>query len=95
VGRRNLRSRVPRTVTSVLVTSANRANGYGYGVIFGFSAGGSLIGPPSQDRRITDPGGISCDQSVGLVYVKPLATTAAGTQVRITPARVEPVESGI
>jgi hypothetical protein len=82
-------------MNSVLVTSANGANGDRYGVILGFSAGGSLIGPFSQDRRTTDPSGLSCDQTGELVYVNPAATTAAGTRVRITLASVEPVESGI
>ena len=56
-------------MTPVLVTSANGANGDGYGAILGFSADGSLIGPFSRDRRITDPRGISHDQSGELVYV--------------------------
>src|SRR5580658_8421108 len=56
-------------MTSVLVTSADGANGDGYGAILGFSTDGSLIGPFSQDRRITDPRGISYDQSAELVYV--------------------------
>ena len=82
-------------MTPVLVTSANGANGDGYGAILGFSADGSLIGPFSQDRRITDPRGLSHDQTGELVYVNPAATTAAGTRVRITPASVEPVGSEI
>ena len=40
-------------MTSILVTSANGANGFGYGAVLAFSADGSLIGPFSQDRRIT------------------------------------------
>jgi hypothetical protein len=56
-------------VTSVLVTSAEGANGDGYGAVLGFSADGSLIGPFSQDRRITDPRGLSRDQTAELVYV--------------------------
>ena len=63
MGRSNLRSRVPRHTTAVLVTSANGANDDGYGAILGFSADGSLIGPFSQDRRITDPRGLSHDQT--------------------------------
>ena len=69
IGRANLRSRVPELVTSVLVTSAEGANGDGYGAVLGFSADGSLIGPFSQDRRITDPRGLSRDQTAELVYV--------------------------
>jgi hypothetical protein len=69
VGQANLRSRVRKLVTPVLVTSAEGANGDGYGAILGFSADGSLIGPFSQDRRITDPRGLSHDQTGELVYV--------------------------
>jgi hypothetical protein len=56
-------------MTSVLVTSASGANGDGDGAILGFSADSALIGPLSQDRRITDPRGPSHDQSRELVYV--------------------------
>ena len=56
-------------MTSILVTSAGRANGDGYGAILGFSADGSLIGPFSQDRRITDPRSLSHDQTGELLYV--------------------------
>jgi hypothetical protein len=56
-------------MTSVLVTSASGANGDGYGAILGFSADSGLIGPLSQDRRITDPRGLSHDQSGELMYV--------------------------
>jgi hypothetical protein len=56
-------------MTPLLVTSANGANGDGYGAILGFSADGSLIGPFSQDRRITDPRGLSHDPTSELVYV--------------------------
>jgi hypothetical protein len=56
-------------MTSVLVTSASGANGDGDGAILGFSADSALIGPLSQDRRITDPRGLSHDQSGELVYV--------------------------
>lgn len=66
--RTNLRSRVPSPLAQVLVTSANGANGDGYGAILGFSADGSLVGPFSQDRRIVDPRGFSTDQSGELVY---------------------------
>ena len=70
MGRSNVRSRAPRPMTPVLVTSANGANGDGYGAILGFSADGSLIGPFSQDRRITDPRGLSHDQTGELVYAQ-------------------------
>lgn len=55
-------------MAQILVTSANGANGDGYGAILGFSADGSLVGPFSQDRRIVDPRGFSTDQSGELVY---------------------------
>jgi hypothetical protein len=82
-------------MTPGLVTSAHGVNGDGCGVTLGFSADGSLIGPFGQDRRITDPRDLSCDQTGELVYVNPVAMTAAGTRVRITLASVEPVESAI
>ncbi len=56
-------------MSSVLVTSARGANGDGYGAILSFSGDGALIGPLSHDRRITDPRGLSHDQSGELVYV--------------------------
>ena len=56
-------------MTSILVTSANGANGFGYGAVLAFSADGSLIGPFSQDRRITDPRGLGREPSGELVYV--------------------------
>ena len=56
-------------MTSVLVTSASGASGDGYGAILGFTSDGALIGPLSQDRRITDPRGLSQDPSGEFVYV--------------------------
>jgi hypothetical protein len=56
-------------MTSVLVTSAEGANGDGYGAVLGFSAEGSLIGPFSEDGRVTDPRGLSNDQTGELLYV--------------------------
>jgi hypothetical protein len=53
----------------MLVTSASGANGDGYGAILGFTAGGALAGPFSQDRRITDPRGLSLGASGELVYL--------------------------
>jgi hypothetical protein len=43
----------------IVVTSASGANGDGYGALLCFSAGGRLAGPFSDDRRITDPRGLS------------------------------------
>lgn len=56
-------------MTRMLVTSASGANGDGYGAILGFTADGTLTGPFSQDRRITDPRGLSLDPAGELVYV--------------------------
>jgi DNA-binding beta-propeller fold protein YncE len=56
-------------MTQVLVTSASGTNGNGYGGIVGFSDRGAFIKPFSLDRRITDPRGLSVDQSGELVYV--------------------------
>jgi DNA-binding beta-propeller fold protein YncE len=55
--------------TRILVTSASGANGDGYGAILGFTTDGALTGPFSQDRRITDPRGLSVDPSGELVYL--------------------------
>jgi hypothetical protein len=56
-------------MTRILVTSASGANGDGYGAILSFTADGALTGPFSQDRRITDPRGLSRDPSGELVYL--------------------------
>jgi DNA-binding beta-propeller fold protein YncE len=56
-------------MTRILVTSASGANGDGYGAILGFTTDGALTGPFSQDRRITDPRGLSLDPSGELVYL--------------------------
>jgi hypothetical protein len=85
-------------MTPVLVTSANGANGDGYGAILGFSADGSLIGPFSQDRRITDPRGISRDQSGELVYVnsgddRVLALDRRG-EVALDSGRIDDLDPG-
>ena len=53
----------------ILVTSASGANGDGYGTVLGFSAGGVLAGPFSDDPRITDPRGMSLSPAGDLVYV--------------------------
>jgi DNA-binding beta-propeller fold protein YncE len=85
-------------MTSVLVTSADGANGGGYGTILGFSADGSLIGPFSQDRRITDPRGITHDQSGELVYVnsgddRVLALDRRG-EVALDSGRIDDLDPG-
>ena len=56
-------------MTRIVVTSANGANGDGYGALLCFSADGELAGPFSQDRRITDPRGLSLSPAGDLVYV--------------------------
>lgn len=56
-------------MTRILVTSASGANGDGYGAVLSFTAGGSLTGPFSDDRRITDPRGLSLDPAGDLVYL--------------------------
>jgi DNA-binding beta-propeller fold protein YncE len=56
-------------MTRILVTSASGANGDGYGAVLSFAADGSLAGPFSQDRRITDPRGLSLSPAGELVYL--------------------------
>jgi len=56
-------------MTRILVTSASGANGDGYGTLLGFTADGHLAGPFSDDRRITDPRGLSLSPAGDLVYV--------------------------
>ena len=56
-------------MTRILVTSASGANGDGYGTLLGFTADGHLAGPLSDDRRITDPRGLSLSPAGDLVYV--------------------------
>jgi hypothetical protein len=56
-------------MTRILVTSASGANGDGYGAVLSFTAEGALAGPFSQDRRITDPRGLSLDPPAELVYL--------------------------
>jgi DNA-binding beta-propeller fold protein YncE len=85
-------------MTSVLVTSASGANGDGYGAILGFSTNGSLIGPFSQDRRMTDPRGLSHDPSGELVYVnsgddRVLALDRSG-EVVLDSGRIDDLDPG-
>jgi DNA-binding beta-propeller fold protein YncE len=56
-------------MTRILITSASGANGDGYGAVLSFTADGALTGPFSQDRRISDPRGLSLDPSGELVYL--------------------------
>jgi DNA-binding beta-propeller fold protein YncE len=56
-------------MTRILVTSASGANGDGYGAILSFTTDGTLTGSFSQDRRITDPRGLSLDPAGELIYL--------------------------
>jgi outer membrane protein assembly factor BamB len=85
-------------MSPVIVTSANGANGDGFGVILCFSADGSLIGQFSQDRRITDPRGLSRDQTGELVYVnsgdnRVLALDQRG-EVTLDSGRIDDLDPG-
>jgi hypothetical protein len=53
-------------VMRILVTSAGRANGDGYGAILAFGPDGEFTGPFSSDPRITDPRGMSLDRQARL-----------------------------
>jgi len=53
----------------ILVTSAGRANGNGYGAILGFRSEGGFAGSFTRDPRIADPRGLSVDPSGALIYV--------------------------
>jgi DNA-binding beta-propeller fold protein YncE len=53
----------------ILVTSANGANGNGYGAILGFGPEGEFTGPFSGDPRIADPRGLSLDPAGALIYL--------------------------
>ena len=73
-------------MTRIIVTSASGANGDGYDALLCFSAGGQLAGPFSDDRRITDPRGLSLSPAGDLVYVtsgddRVLALDHSGTVV--------------
>lgn len=55
---------------TILITSDSGANGDGYGAVLSFTADGVLKGPFSQDRRISDPRGLSLDPSGELNLVQ-------------------------
>ncbi len=85
-------------MTRILVTSASGANGDGYGAILSFAADGALTGPFSQDRRITDPRGLSLDPSGELVYLnsgddRVLALDRHGT-VALDSGRIDGLDPG-
>lgn len=82
----------------ILVTSASGANGDGYGTLLSFSAGGELAGPFSDDRRITDPRGMSLSPAGDLVYVtsgddRVLALDKNGN-VTLDSGRIEGLDGG-
>jgi len=54
---------------SLLVTSASGTNGAGLGKILAFNPQGKLIGPFSDDDRITDPRGLGIEPSGRLLFV--------------------------
>jgi DNA-binding beta-propeller fold protein YncE len=54
---------------AILVTSASGANGNGYGTLLTFGPDGQLLGPFSDDPRISDPRGLSLDPSGALIYL--------------------------
>jgi DNA-binding beta-propeller fold protein YncE len=85
-------------MTRIMVTSASGANGDGYGALLYFSADGQLAGPFSDDRRITDPRGLSLSPGGDLVYVtsgddRVLALDQHGTVV-LDSGRTEGLDPG-
>jgi len=85
-------------MTRIVVTSASGANGDGYGALLYFSPDGQLAGPFSDDRRITDPRGLSLSPGGGLVYVtsgddRVLALGQDGTVV-LDSGRTEGLDPG-
>lgn len=56
-------------MTQILITSASGANGDGYGAVLSFTADGGPTRPFSQDRRISDPRGLSLDPFGELIYL--------------------------
>jgi DNA-binding beta-propeller fold protein YncE len=82
----------------IVVSSASGANGDGYGALLCFSADGQLAGPFSDDRRITDPRGLSLSPAGDLVYVtsgddRVLALDLEGTVV-LDSGRTEGLDPG-
>jgi hypothetical protein len=85
-------------MTRILVTSASGANGNGYGTALTFTADGALIGPFSQDRRITDPCGLGLDPPGELLYLnsgddRVLALDRHGT-VAFDSGRIDGLDPG-
>jgi hypothetical protein len=85
-------------MTRILVTSASGANGDGYGAILSFTTDGTLTGSFSQDRRITDPRGLSLDPAGELIYLnsgddRVLALDSHGTVV-LDSGRIDGLDPG-
>jgi DNA-binding beta-propeller fold protein YncE len=53
----------------LLVTSASGENGNGYGALLAFDRNDRLVGPFSDDRRITDPRGLAVQRDEGLLFL--------------------------
>jgi hypothetical protein len=53
----------------LLVSSANGANGAGYGAVLAFDAAGNGLGTFCDDSRVADPRGVCVDPSGELLYV--------------------------
>jgi len=53
----------------VVVTSAQGANGNGYGKLLAFDLSGAPLGPFSADDRIADPRGLAVDREKRLLYL--------------------------
>jgi DNA-binding beta-propeller fold protein YncE len=53
----------------LIVSSAEGANGAGYGAVLAFDAAGNALGTFCDDRRVADPRGVCVDPSGELLYV--------------------------
>lgn len=48
----------------LLVTSTSGSNGAGYGKLLAFNETGQLLGPFTEDTRISDPRGLGVDDGL-------------------------------
>jgi hypothetical protein len=85
-------------MTRLLVTSASGLNGDGYGAVLNFTGDGQLIGPFSDDDRVSDPRGLSIHPTTGLVYLNSgdsriLALDHCGA-VSLDSGRIEGLDPG-
>jgi hypothetical protein len=74
-------------MSRLIVTSASGSNGDGYGAVLAFTPEGELIGPFSNDDRISDPRGLVLHPVNNLVYLNSgpdriLALNQAGVVTR-------------